>query len=139
MDSLDARLLRSLSSETRLEVIRLLKEGIDHPGDLAKEVGVVRQAIDKHLLDMYSMGLVDRSAHFPPTGRPKIVYSLTPRGANLYNSINKLIMEFSGDMRAQHAELKRELDTKLIMGQIGEKGYRKKLEELDSQFSVLFD
>ncbi len=139
VEEIESRLLRSLSSQTRLKIVRLLKDGIDHPEDLAEKVGVVRQAIDKHLLDMHALGLVERSAHFPPTGRPRVSYSLSPRGAKLYNEMGKLIKEFTDEMMRQYESMKKDVEEQLILGQIGEAGYEKKVSELKDRFSIILE
>jgi len=76
MESRNIRILQALASSTRDQIVKCLREGIDHPDDIAKEIGIIRQGVDKHLLELHALGIVDREAVFPPDGRPKIVYKM---------------------------------------------------------------
>src|SRR2546428_637780 len=59
-------ILRIATSPTRLQILKLLRQGFDHPEDLAKKMKIRRQAVDKQLSELFDWGLVDRSAVFAP-------------------------------------------------------------------------
>ncbi len=122
------------SSKTRCEILEMLMEGYDHPDDLAEELGLTRQAVDKHLVKLHEWGMVERNAVFPPEGRPKIVYDLTRSGKKLMNTLDKLARRYRATMIERAENEIEQLDRKLAEGELSEKVYKKKIKEIKQRW-----
>ena len=128
-------LIRIASSETRRQILRLLQQGFDHPEDLAKKLKIRRTSVDKQLAELFSWGLVDRAAVFPPNGRPRTVYQVTQRGRDLLDLLERVVKEYTGSFRADFQRELEALETKLAAGEIAEEMYFKKRKELEARYS----
>ncbi len=130
-------LVRIASSETRRQILRLLQQGFDHPEDLAKKLKIRRTSVDKQLTELFSWGLVDRAAVFPPTGRPRIVYQVTTRGHDLLELIERAVKEYSASFRADYERELEALEGKLAAGEIAEEMYFKRRKELTARYELV--
>ena len=130
-------LIRTAASEARSEVLRLLTQGFDHPSEIAKKLKVQRQSIDKHLAELFTWGLVDRSAVFPPNGRPRIVYQITTRGRELLDVLDRTAKAYLESFRSDYQlELER-LEAKLAAGEIAEEMYFKARRDLEGRYKAV--
>jgi len=127
-------LLRIATSPTRLQILKLLRQGFDHPEDLAKKMKIRRQAVDKQLSELFYWGLVDRSAIFAATGRPKIVYRLTRRGSDLANLLERAAADYRASFRGDLEQEIEALEVKLAAGEIAEEMYFKKRKEIEARY-----
>jgi predicted ArsR family transcriptional regulator len=127
-------IVRVCSSSTRLRILKLLQQGFDHPEDLAKKLKVRRQAVDKQITELFGWGLVDRSAVFPPTGRPRIVYQVTQRGKDLVDLLEKAAQDFRASFRGDYERELEDLDAKLAAGEVAQEMYFKKRGEIDARY-----
>lgn len=134
MEDFTEQLLRLFSSKTRCRIIKMLKGGYDHPEDIADELDMTRQAIDKHLIELHDWGLVERNAVFPPDGRPKIVYELTKEGKQLMNVFDKIGDRYRQTMIDRAEKEMEQLDSKLAHGEIIEKVYENKIKEIKKRW-----
>ena len=91
--------------------------------------------MDKQLAELFSWGLVDRAAVFPPNGRPRIVYQVTQRGRDLLDLLERVVKEYTGSFRADFQRELEALETKLAAGEIAEEMYFKKRKELEARYS----
>lgn len=123
-------LLSLFSSSTRCKIIEMLREGYDHPDDIAEELGITRQAVDKHLIELHDWGLVERNAVFPPEGRPRIIYELTKECNRLTKTFDKIAEKYKETMIERAEEELEKWDIKLAEGEISEKVYKKKIKEI---------
>ncbi len=128
-------LLSLFSSGTRCKIIDMLKEGYDHPDDLAEELDITRQAVDKHLLELHDWGLVERNAVFPPDGRPKIMYELTKECRKLISTFDKIADRYKDSMIRRAENEIENYDIKLAEGEISERVYMKKVEETKKKWN----
>lgn len=122
------------SSGTRCRILEMLREGYDHPDDIAEELDLTRQAVDKHLKTLHDWGIVERNAVFPPEGRPKIVYELTKPGRQLMNTLDRLAERYKRTMIDRVEDEIEQLDIKLASGEISEKIYKKKVKEIKERW-----
>jgi DNA-binding transcriptional ArsR family regulator len=69
-----ARILRALGTESRMQIIEVLKQGPLDVGDLAQQLGISQSAVSQHLKVLKELELVidQRHSYF-------ISYSLNPR------------------------------------------------------------
>ena len=134
-DALD--LIRTAASEARAEVLRLLTQGFDHPSEIAKKLKVQRQSIDKHLAELFAWGLVDRSAVFPPNGRPRIVYQITQRGRELLDLLDRTAKAYLDSFRTDYQLELEALEAKLAAGEIAEEMYFKRRRDLEGRYKAV--
>ncbi len=127
-------ILRIATTPTRLQILKLLQQGFDHPEDLAMKMKVRRQAVDKQLTELFYWGLVDRSAVFPPTGRPRIVYRVTKRGGDLVALMERAAQDFRASFREDFERELEDLESKLAAGEIAEEMYFKKRKEVEARY-----
>ena len=127
-------LIRIVASATRLQILKLLQQGFDHPEDLAKKMKIRRQAVDKQLVELFDWGLVDRAAVFPPTGRPRIVYQVTRRGKDLVDLLDRAAKEYQEGFRGDFQREMDDLEAKLAAGEIAEEMYFKKRREIEARY-----
>ncbi len=135
MDRKAFELLKALSSETRIKVIDALSGGLEHPEEIAERLGIKRQSVDKHLLILHELGIVERSAVFPPEGRPRIVYRLTGAGRELIRDFEEVSRKHRERLFSMYRSEKRVLDMALAEGELSEEAYLRKLGELKKRFN----
>jgi len=129
-------LIRIAASETRRQILRLLQQGFDHPEDLGKKLKIRRTSVDKQLAELFSWGLVDRAAVFPPNGRPRIVFQVTQRGKDLLDLLERVVKEYTGGFKADFVRELEDLESKLAAGEIAEEMYFKRRKELETRYSL---
>lgn len=138
MDDGAIALLEILASRSRQRILSLLEEGVDHPEELARRLKLRRQGIDKQLLELYRWGFVDRSAVLPADGRPRIVYRISAQGRDVLARAEALAREYREAMRADHQRGVDHLEAKLAAGDLDEREYLAKREELDARYAAFF-
>ena len=129
-------ILNALSSKTRVAVIEELKKGREHPDDIARALGLKRQSVDKHLLLLNALGIVERDAIFPPEGRPRIFYRLSDAGQALLEDADELAERHWKRMYLGYLAEKRVLDHSIIEGEIGEEIYIDRLESMKRRYRI---
>jgi predicted ArsR family transcriptional regulator len=129
-------LIRTAASETRRQILRLLQQGFDHPEDLAKKLKIRRTSVDKQLVELFSWGLVDRAAVFPPNGRPRIVYQVTQRGRDLLDLLERVVKEYSAGFKADFVRELESLEARLAAGEIAEEMYFKRRKEIEARYAL---
>ncbi|MGM0405309.1 MAG: ArsR/SmtB family transcription factor [Thermoplasmatota archaeon] len=134
MKEFTEQLLRLFSSKTRCKIIDMLKSGYDHPEDIADDLDMTRQAVDKHLLELHDWGLVERNAVFPPDGRPKIMYELTRECKQLIKVLDRIGDKYRRSMINRAEKEIEQFDIKLVEGEIAEKIYDKKIQEIKKRW-----
>ncbi len=133
----DLSLLTILGSASRQRILDLLAKGVDHPEDLAERLELRRQSVDKQLLELYAYAFVDRSAIFPPTGRPRIVYRVSERGRELLERLGALMKEYLQGMEQDFQRGLSILEDKLAAGELDEKSYLQQREILGARYARL--
>ena len=124
-------ILSIVSSKSKNDVLECLNAGYTHPSDIAIKLKVTRQAVDKALRDLFAAGLLDRSAVFPPEGRPKILYTINKEGRNLIRALEEASCNFYKDLDERRKWEMKELDTMLAEGRIPEEVYLRKRKALE--------
>jgi len=127
-------IVRIAASAARLQILKLLQQGFDHPEDLAAKMKVRRQAIDKHLIELFNWGLVGRAAVFAPTGRPRIVYQMSQRGKDLVDLLERAAKDYKETFRGDFDRELEALEVKLAAGEIAEEIYFKRRKELEARY-----
>ncbi|MCK4456110.1 MAG: winged helix-turn-helix transcriptional regulator [Thermoplasmata archaeon] len=135
MESLEMDILGLVSSSTRMQICDLLSKGVDHPDELAKRLKLRRQSVDKHLLALYRMGIVDRSAVFDSDRRPRIVYSVSSPASLLIGRIVEALRLYAMTKANEYRESLLTLDDDLSAGRLDEQVYEQQREALEKQYS----
>ncbi len=130
----DLVLLQVIASPSRQRILSLLLKGVDHPEDLATRLKLRRQSVDKQLLELYSWGMVDRSAIFPADGRPRIVYRLSERGRELLERARGLAGEYHEGILSDYQRSLKILENKLASGELDEQAYRNMRRTLEARY-----
>ncbi|MCJ2564260.1 MAG: winged helix-turn-helix domain-containing protein [Candidatus Thermoplasmatota archaeon] len=134
MESLEMDILGLVSSSTRMQICDLLSKGVDHPDELAKRLKLRRQSVDKHLLALYRMGIVDRSAVFDSDRRPRIVYSVSSPASLLIGRIVEALRLYAMTKANEYRESLLTLDDDLSAGRLDEQVYEQQREALERQY-----
>jgi len=129
------RLVHRMTSEEKLRIVSLLRDGVRHPSSIAREMGITRQGVDKHLGEMYRYGVVDKE--WVLGERPKVEYTLTPLGEFLYSGAEALEREYCERVREYALSEMRALDERLISGEITEEEHRKGIAAIRERFAWL--
>jgi predicted ArsR family transcriptional regulator len=135
VESLETEVLGLVSSPTRMEICELLQKGVDHPDELANRLKLRRQSIDKHLLALHKMGIVERSAVFPSDGRPRIVYQVSGPAKLLIGRIEESLRVYALTMANEYRECLLTLDDDLSAGRLDEQVYEKRRKSLEKQYA----
>lgn len=128
-------LVRIASSETRRQILQLLRQGFDHPEDLAKKLKIRRTSVDKQLVELFQWGLVDRAAVFPPSGRPRIIYQATQRGKDLLDLLERAVKDYTAAFLSDYERELETLEAKLAAGEMAEEIYFKRRKELEARYA----
>ena len=135
MEPLEMDVLDLVCSPTRMSICELLSKGLDHPDELAKRLKLRRQSIDKHLLALHKMGIVERSAVFPTDGRPKIVYTISSPARLLIGRIEEALRLYAMTKANEYRETLLTLDDDLSAGRLDEQVYEKRRKALEKQYA----
>jgi len=130
-------LLQVVSSPSRLRILSLLSDGVDHPEELAKRMKLRRQGVDKQLLELYRYGFVDRSATLPAGGRPRIVYRISGRGHDFLSRSEALVLEYREGAREDYQRGIDLLQSQLASGEVDEDAYLRKRQDLEARYAPI--
>jgi DNA-binding transcriptional ArsR family regulator len=80
---IDREVLKVLSADTRMDILKMLSEGARTPSFLSKKLGKSDATIVEHLDTMSRVGLVKKTVS---PGKKWVFYSLTDRGEGILSS-----------------------------------------------------
>ena len=83
---IDKRIMKVLASDTRLEILKELKDRKMMPSFLSNRIGKNKSTVTEHLKILEDAGLVER--HIEP-GKKWVFYGLTPEGREVVNPYPK--------------------------------------------------
>ena len=137
MNKKSTDLMHHLSSSSCRKVLNCLREGLEHPDDISKAMGVVRQTVDWHLLKLRALDIVERVPVSSISGRPKITYRLSQDGEALIGNIEDLVEAHMEKLKEKFNKTHKELDMKLAMGDISERAYKESVKRLQKEIVFL--
>jgi len=137
MEKLFNGVMNVIASQVRIGILEEIMKGVDHPDDLAKKFNMTRQAIDKHLMFMYSLGLIDRAALYPPDGRPRIVYTVSREGVELVRDIQIRVRRYAEDRWNRYLHEISQLDAKLASGELSEDAHKRLVNRLKKRYRII--
>ncbi len=124
----------NLISPQRIAILKYLYEE-RHPSDLAKKFSISRQAVDKHLAQLYLAGLVEKRIKVGK--RPMVYYTISDAGLRFVENVEDVVEDHILEIRKNVEEEMKELDRKLVYGEINEREYRALRKKLEERYSWL--
>ncbi len=99
-----ARILRALGTESRMQIIEVLKQGPLDVGDLAHQLGISQSAVSQHLKVLKELELVidQRHSYF-------ISYSLNPREFARLEEVMMRVCRISCEQTLKRRQYERQL------------------------------
>ncbi len=76
---IDSKTIKALSADTRIRILKILKENRRIAADIAKELGLAPSTVNEHLKMMEDAGLIRKN----DTGHKWIYYDITEKGKTL--------------------------------------------------------
>jgi predicted transcriptional regulator len=121
-----------LTARPKMEIIRILHSR-HTPDEIASELGMTRQAVDKNIKDLVRYGIVTRTWK---TGsrRPRVEFSLSEMGMEFYSNLEKLIQSYRREGNTIAIQILRDLDLALIKREISPERYMETKEEIKRQY-----
>ncbi len=129
--------MKHMSSDTCNKIIQSLMEGLDHPDDICRKLGVVRQTVDWHLVRLSALGIVERIPVSSLSGRPKIVYRLSEDGQTMMKIIDDAVQSHYLKTRKIYEKMANDLDRDLAGGKISEAVYIKNIDKIEKEIKIL--
>ncbi len=135
MKQFTKEMIEIFSAKTRVKILEMLHDGYEHPDELADELDITRQAVDKHLKILHDWKLVEKKAIFPSEERHKIIYEPTSKSDKLISKLNQVAENYRVTLLDEARQEIEGLDTKLARSEITEDKYREKLEEIKDSWN----
>ena len=132
-----AAIMKHMASDTCIRIIQSMKEGMDHPDDICKKLGVVRQTVDWHLVRLSALGIVERIPVSSLSGRPKIVYRLSEDVQKMMGIIDDAVQSHYLKTRKMYEKAIKDLDHELASGKISEAVYIGKIDKIEKEIKIL--
>lgn len=116
-----------------MKIISILSDFNVHPDILVQETGVSRTAIEKHLKQLLSVGILERRAQTYP--RLRYIYSLSPEAEVLIETIGTATEQYSDNMRAKWSEELTQIEQGFVFGAL----QKDEFEKLKADFKERID
>ncbi len=126
-------LLAVLQDKTRVKILSVLNETPCHPDVLVDEIKVSRTAIEKHLKQLLSFGLLERRTQTVP--RLRYVYSLTLPAQNLLDAISVGSEEFIDNTSESWQDQLIKIEQAFVFGVIQKEEYEQIKKDLQEKIS----
>lgn len=124
-------IVHSLTSPSKVSVFGLLANPAT-PDYISSELGITRQAVDKHLKEFQSYGMV-RKMWLLSSGRPRIQYVATELGRHFYAEMESFVQSYRSMGRDHLKDELKTLDLKFINGEMGREEYTSMKEALEKE------
>ncbi|MHA2090852.1 MAG: ArsR/SmtB family transcription factor [Candidatus Kariarchaeaceae archaeon] len=126
-------LLAVLQDKTREKILSVLNETPCHPDVLVDEIKVSRTAIEKHLKQLLSFGLLERRTQTVP--RLRYVYSLTLPAQNLLDAISVASEGFIDNTSESWQDQLTKIEQAFVFGVIQKEEYEQIKKDLQEKIS----
>lgn len=129
--------LHIITSQSKMKIVKILHFR-STPDEIASELEMTRQAVDKNIKDLLKFGIVSRTWK---TGsrRPRVEFHLSDMGKELYSNLEKLMHEYKADGNTAVTQMLKDLDVALINGKITAERYVEIMDEIKDQFRWFLD
>lgn len=129
--------LHLLTSASKKTLVALLSSPRS-PDSLASDLGMTRQAVDKHLKDLLYYGLVEKI--WVTSGkRPRVEFKLSTLGNYFYRSIDDFLSNFRKTGREDLVARLKVLDVMLIKGEVDQNRYTEMKEDMEKSMEWFLD
>lgn len=119
-----------LTAPSKISIVELL-DTPKTPEDIAVNLNITRQGVDKQLKELQAYGIVEKR-WFIGYNRPKVEFYLTELGALFYKDLTELMKRFRQSGKSILADKLRILDGDLMDGKIEVKKYREEKREIEN-------
>jgi len=126
-------IIHRLSSKEKRRIIELIKNGVNHPEDIARKMNITRQGVDKHLRELYMYGVVEK--YWVVGRKPRMVYNLTSLGMWMYDAMLSLEKDFIRRANGEFKDILRNLDRDFLSGNLSKEDYLARINEEKKRFS----
>ena len=123
-------------SPLRIKLLESLRDE-RHPEEMAREFGITRQAVDKHLSILYRFGLVDKRVK--EGARLMVFYQITSEGEEFLQGFETLSEGHFVGLRKRYKEELINLDRMLVNGEMDEGEYRRRKRALEKRFGWVME
>ena len=121
-----------LTARPKVEIVRIMRTR-HTPDEIASELGMTRQAVDRSLKDLVRYGIVTKTWKTGPR-RPRVEFSLSEMGTELYDNLEKLMKNYRIEVNTNVIQILRDLDLALIKKEISTERYMETKEEVKKQY-----
>lgn len=129
LNDVQQSILSLLQDSTRLKILKILSQYSVHPDILVQETGVSRTAVEKHLKQLLSTGILERRAQTYP--RLRYIYSLTAEAEVLINTISVATEQYAESVVERWEEELLNIEQGFVFGVLQKEEFTK----LKSDFS----
>ncbi|MHA2249468.1 MAG: ArsR/SmtB family transcription factor [Candidatus Kariarchaeaceae archaeon] len=126
-------LLAVLQDKTRGKILSVLNDTPCHPDVLVDEIKVSRTAIEKHLKQLLSFGLLERRTQTVP--RLRYVYNLTLPAQNLLDAISIASEQFIENTSESWQDQLTKIEQAFVFGVIQKEEYEQIKDDLQLKIS----
>ncbi len=116
---------------TRLRILRMLRRE-KHPEEIAEELKITRQAVDKHLKILYDLGMVERKIKYGK--RIQVYYEISEAGGEFLMNFEEIVNNYILSVRKSEREEIMKIDNMLVNGEINEREYLKRRKDIEKRF-----
>lgn len=88
------KLLNSLASKTRLQILELIREGTSNPGAIARKLNRHRSTIEKHLRVLLAAKIVEKVPSLGKGGQLTIQYKIAEGAVELLSVVQEASEKF---------------------------------------------
>jgi Predicted transcriptional regulator len=121
--------MHKLTSRPKLLLSEMLENPMS-PEYIAEKLGITRQAVDKHIKEMQSYGVLEKI--WVTSGkRPRVEFKLSPTGTYFYKSLTGFIDDYKKCGIEDYENQLKAIDLKFISGSISQPAYFEMRKELD--------
>lgn len=122
-------IIHKLTSSPKITISGYLGQPMS-PEELAVKMGTTRQAVDKHIKEMYFYGVLEK-IWVTSGNRPRVEFKLSALGTHFYSSVSSFIGAYRERGLTEMEERVKSLDMMLISGDITQKRYHEMRDEFE--------
>ncbi len=126
--------IASQLTAVRIKILKMLKKE-KHPEEIAEELEITRQAVDKHLKILYDLGMVKRKIKYGK--RIQVYYEISEAGEEFLMNFEEMVNNYILSMRKSEREEIMKLDNMLVNGEINEREYWKRRKAIEGRLGWL--
>lgn len=123
--------LHTLTSSSKMNIIEQLSRPVS-PEEIARTLGMTRQAVDKHLKDLVKYGIVERM-WVTGVRKPRIEFKISSLGTYFYDNLKSFLSDYRSLGSRDFNDRLKSLDLKLMKDEIDSRRYSELRKELENE------